>query len=502
MEMNKCMQLLALLLCFVSLASGIDRSQFPPDFLFGTSTSYYQIEGGYLEGNKSLSNWDVFTHIPGKIKDGTNGDVADDHLHHYKVDVELMHFLGVNSYRFSISWSRVLPRGRFGDVNPRGILFYNNLIDALLLKGIQPFVTLSHYDIPQELEDRYGAWLNSQIQEDFAYFAEVCFKAFGEKVKYWSTFNEPNVMVRKGYQDGMYPPSRCSEPYGRCSNGNSDIETYIAAHNVILSHASAVEIYRRKYQGKQGGFIGIVMSTTWYVPYADTPNERAAAARATAFDIAWFLDPIIYGTYPPEMSQILGSKLPNFSPGDKEKLKANLDFIGINHYTSMYAKDCLFSACNLGPFEGNGSVLSIGYRNGLPIGPMTAMPDFYFTPFGMENIVLYVMERYNNLPMFITENGFASSGSSSTEELLNDHDRVKFLSSYLYSLSNAIKKGADVRGYFIWSLLDNFEWLYGYSKRFGIFHVDYITQKRTPKQSAMWYKDFLGGHKITSLASS
>nr|ABC55715.1 beta-mannosidase 4 [Oncidium hybrid cultivar] len=491
--MEKYIETLLLLLVLFSLATAIDRSQFPPDFLFGTATASYQIEGGYLDGNKGLSNWDVFSHIPGKIEDGSNGDIADDHYHRYKSDIDLMHSLEVNSYRFSISWSRILPRGRFGEVNSKGISFYNELIDYLLLKGIQPFVTLCHYDIPQELEDRYGAWLNSQIQEDFGYYADICFKEFGEKVKYWSTFNEPAVLVNKGYRLGIYPPGRCSEPYGHCSSGDSNTEPFIAAHNVILSHATAVDIYRKKYQIRQGGWIGIVASTTWFEPYEDTPMDAMAAARALAFEVGWFLDPIIYGSYPPDMIQLLGSVLPTFSGSDKRKLRSSLDFIGVNHYSSLYPKDCLFSSCYLGPFVSNGSVLGLGYKNGVPIGPKTGMPNLFVTPNGTEKIVLYVKERYKNKPMFLTENGYGQNSSDNllTKDILNDEVRVEFLKSYLTSLSNAIRKGADVRGYFIWSLLDNFEWVHGYSERFGLYYVDYLTQKRTPKQSAKWYKKFL-----------
>ncbi|XP_058094673.1 beta-glucosidase 18-like [Magnolia sinica] len=475
-----------------------DRSQFPQDFLFGTSTSSYQIEGAYLEDNKSLSNWDVFTHTPGKIKDGSNADVADDHYHRYMEDIELMHSLGVNSYRFSISWSRILPRGRFGEINKAGIEFYNKLIDALILKGIQPFVTLNHYDIPQQLEDRYGAWLSSQIQEDFGYFAEVCFKSFGDRVKYWTTFNEPNVLVKSGYLTGKYPPSRCSKPQGNCTAGESAIEPYIAAHNVILSHATATDIYKRKYQAKQGGSIGIVMSACWYEPLRDIPADRSAAQRALAFDIAWFLDPIIYGDYPPEMHQILGLRLPTFSSTDRRKLQNKLDFIGINHYSTLYAQDCMFFPCNSGATTGDTYALITGEKDGRPIGTPTAMPTFYVVPWGMEKTVMYFKERYNNTPMYITENGYAQDGENgvSKKELLNDMERVEYLRSYVTSLTASMRKGADVRGYFVWSLIDNFEWLYGYTLRFGLYHVDYDTLERTPKLSARWFKQFLNGQKM------
>lgn len=495
----------ALFLQLFSLAAaGLHRSDFPPSFLFGTSTSSYQIEGGYLDGNKSLNNWDVFTHLQGKIKDGSNGDVAADHYHRYMEDVELMHSLGVNSYRFSLSWSRILPSGRFGKTNLDGIKFYNDLIDSLLMKGIEPFVTLSHYDIPQELEDRYGAWLSSEIQKDFEYYAEVCFKAFGDRVKYWSTFNEPNVMVEKGYLTGTYPPSRCSVPVGHCPYGDSDLEPFIAAHNVILSHAAAVDVYKKSYQAQQGGSIGIVISMHWYEPHRDIPVDRLATERAQAFQVAWFLDPIVFGEYPPEMRQVLGSRLPTFSSADRRILLQNkLDFVGVNHYTTEYVKDCMFSPCGLGGIErSNGYRDTTGERNGLPIGTPTAMPGFYVVPYGMEKMVMYVKERYGDLPMFVTENGFAqaSSKNATAKDLLDDSDRAEYLESYLTSLSNAIRKGADVRGYFAWALVDNFEWLYGYTLRFGLYYVNFNTQERVPKLSAKWYKKLLQGSNLQQKA--
>ncbi|KAK3144267.1 hypothetical protein QOZ80_4AG0310790 [Eleusine coracana subsp. coracana] len=493
---NKPLMLLAAasLLWLLPWASALDRSDFPESFLFGTATSSYQIEGAYLEDNKSLSNWDVFTHVPGIIKDGSTGDIADDHYHRYEADVDLMHSLGTNAYRFSISWARILPRGRFGKVNQLGIDFYNKLIDSLLLKGIQPFVTLTHYDIPQELEDRYGAWLSPEIQRDFGHFADVCFAAFGDRVKHWATFNEPNVAVRKGYMLGTYPPARCSPPFGPCAaGGDSGAEPYVATHNVVLAHATAAEIYKRKYQSKQKGLIGMVMSTTWYEPLTDAPDDRMATERALAFDVPWFLDPLLYGDYPPEMRQLLGSQLPSFSPEDRRKLGYKLDFIGVNHYTTLYAKDCMFSACPPGQETHNAMVAVTGERNGQPIGPPTAMPTFYVVPDGIEKMVTYIMKRYNNLPMFITENGYAQGGDGYTnvEDWLDDQGRIQYLDGYLTKVAKAIRDGADVCGYFVWSLIDNFEWLYGYTLHFGLYYVDYETQERKPKSSAKWYKGFL-----------
>ncbi|KAG9445801.1 hypothetical protein H6P81_011929 [Aristolochia fimbriata] len=476
------------------MACPIDRSQFPTDFVFGTSTSSYQIEGAYLEDNKSLSNWDVFSHIPGKIKGGGTGDVAVDHYHLYMEDVELLHSLGVNSYRFSISWARILPRGRFGRVNQAGISFYSNLVNELLRRGIQPFVTLNHFDIPQELEERYGAWLSPQIQKDFGYFAEACFKALGDRVKYWITFNEPNLMVKFQYLTGEFPPGLCSAEYG-----NSASEPYIAGHNVILSHATATQIYKNKYRVKQGGSIGIVMSADWYEPLRNIPADVLAVQRHLAFENAWFVDPFIFGDYPPEMRQILGSRLPTFSAEERRMLQSNkLDFIGINHYTTLYVEDCLFSPCKHGHFPGDTFTHVTGERDGHTIGTPTEMPNFYVVPRGMQQIVEYFQKRYNNVVMYITENGYPqgdNNSSISQNELLNDKERVEYIANYLSFLNVAIRNGANVKGYFAWSLMDNFEWFYGFTLRFGLYHVDYNTMKRKPKLSAQWYKEFLNGSK-------
>uniref|UniRef100_A0ACD5XC65 Uncharacterized protein n=1 Tax=Avena sativa TaxID=4498 RepID=A0ACD5XC65_AVESA len=485
--------LVSYLLLLVPWASSVHRSDFPQSFLFGTATSSHQIEGAYLEDNKSLSNWDVFTHVPGRINDESNADIADDHYHRYEGDIDLMHSLGVNAYRFSISWTRILPKGRYGRVNQAGIAFYNKLINSLLLKGIQPFATLNHYDIPQELEDRYGAWLNAEIQYDFGYFADTCFNAFGDRVKYWSTFNEPRVAAQKGYMVGTYPPGRCSQPFGSCANGNSDTEPYVVTHNIILSHATAVEIYREKYKSKHNGVIGIVVSTIWFEPFRDVPEDRLAVERALSFNAPWLLDPLVFGDYPPEMRQLLGEMLPSFSSEDRRKLSYKLDFIGINHYTTLYVQDCMFSECPVGLETQHALVALTGERDGVPIGPATAMHMLYVVPYGIEKTITYITKRYNNLPMIIAENGCPQGRGNYTnvEAWLNDRDRIEYLDSYLTKVAESIRNGADVRGYFIWSLVDNFEWLYGYTLRFGLYHVNFKTQERTPKLSAQWYKEFL-----------
>ncbi|XP_030487687.2 beta-glucosidase 46 [Cannabis sativa] len=493
--------LLRLFVCFstilmASCNSTSSLSSFPNNtFLFGTASSSYQYEGAYLSDGKGLSNWDVFTHKNGTIIDGTTGDIAVDQYHLYEEDLNLMNYVGVNSYRLSISWARILPKGRFGQINWAGIDYYNRLIDSLQHRGIEPFVTLTHYDIPQELEERYGAWLSSQVQEDFKYYADICFRTFGDRVKYWATFNEPNVAVIRGYRSGIFPPCRCSASFGNCTNGDSEKEPLIAAHNVILSHAAAVDLYRTKYQKIQEGSIGIVINALWYEAFSNSSEDKLAVNRAISFYMNWFLDPIIHGKYPEEMREILGLDLPVFSKYEMEKLKKGIDFIGVNHYTSFYIKDCKYSECEVGPGNSKteGLALRTPQKYGSFIGQETEVDWIYVYPQGLENIIMYIKERYNNIPMFITENGYGykDKPNLNVEDSLNDVERVEYMASYLSALASTIRKGADVRGYFAWSLLDNFEWRDGYSVRFGLYHVDFGTLTRRPRFSAIWYRDFI-----------
>ncbi|KAE8733189.1 putative inactive beta-glucosidase 14 [Hibiscus syriacus] len=411
----------------ISRQSFDNLSVFPPDFLFGTASSAYQYEGGYLSDGKGLNNWDVYSHKPGnKIIDGSNGDIAVDHYHRYLEEIDLMRSLGVKSYRFSISWARILPKGRFGKINEAGIEFYDNLIDALLVKGTQPFITLTHFDFPRELEDRYGSLLSPESQEDFAYFADICFKSFGDRVKYWVTFNEPDFQVKFGYRMGTFPPSRCSRPFGNCTSGDSEKEPFIAAHNIILPHMAAVHIYITKYQETQGGSIGIVMQCSWYEPISNSIADKLAAERAHL--TYRFLKPIIFGRYPPEMQNILGSILPDFSTTEKQKLSKGLDFIGVNHYTSYYVQDCMFSECE----PGDGTSKSEGFwgqssqKIGISIGEPGELVWQNVYPQGLEKILTYLKEKYPNIPMIITENGYGYKikADSTTEELLHDLKRA------------------------------------------------------------------------------
>ncbi|KAL3726773.1 hypothetical protein ACJRO7_031641 [Eucalyptus globulus] len=431
----------SLFLPFTSSRTTIQRGQFPPSFLFGTATSSFQIEGAYLQGNKSPSNWDVFSHIPRKIEDGSNVDVTDDHYNLFMV-----------------------------------LDFLNTLIKHSS-RSIKPFVTLNHFDIPQVLEDQYGSWLSSEIELDFGYFAQVRFEAFGDRVTYWTTFNEPNMYIYKGYILRTTLPSRCSYPLGNCSYGDSTLEPHIATHNLVLSHPGAAEIYQ-KFQEKQEGVIGIVIAAPWFVPYDDTPADRLAVERSLAFYFAWFADPSVYGDYPPEMRQVVGSRLPAFSAEERTKLlEVKLDFIGVNHYTTLYVKDVLLL---------HFALLS---RGGM------AMSNFSVIPRGMEGIVTYVKERYNNTPMFITENGYAQP-TGPIDNSLNDTERIEYHESYLAVSSEVMRCGGE--GIFHLVSARNFEWLHGYLIRFGLHYVDFRTLQSTPKWSATRYKEFLSEDKQNS----
>ncbi|KAF6163165.1 hypothetical protein GIB67_025029 [Kingdonia uniflora] len=330
-------------------------------------------------------------------------------------------------------------------------------------------------------------------------------EAFGDRVKYWITINEPNVYVKFAYLKGQYPPGRCSSPFGNCTYGDSETEPMTATHNLILSHLKASSIYKIRYQPKQGGYIGIALNCPMYIPMTDTEMDHQAAKRAMAFDVAWYLDPLILGDYPSEVRNCLGNQLPKFSKAEMNMLKDSLDFIGVNHYTI------------------EGFVYTSDERNGIPIGErfknqhftkqtfyflicftllliksfifylQTEMPRFFVVPDSLEKIIGYLKARYNNKPMFVTENGI-----SPLDQTTEDSKRIEYHKSYLAALTQAIKEDADVRGYFEWSLMDNFEWIFGYSMRFGLYHVDYHTMKRTPRLSAIWYKNFLTNDIQTS----
>ncbi|PIA29605.1 hypothetical protein AQUCO_05800026v1 [Aquilegia coerulea] len=303
------------------------RTDFPPDFVFGVATSAYQVEGASNYGGRGDSIWDVFTRTPGNIIDGSNADVAVDQYHRYKEDVQLISNLGFQAYRFSISWSRIFPDGLGITVNEEGIAYYNNLINALLDKGIQPYVTLYHWDLPSNLHESMGGWLSKSIVKYFSIYAETCFASFGDRVKHWITNNEPLQTAVNGYAIGIFAPGRSE---------HSLTEPYLAAHHQLLAHAAAVSVYREKFKAQQGGEVGLVVDCEWAEAFSDKMEDKIAAERRLDFQLGWFLDPIFYGDYPEVMRERLGDRLPKFSDEEKKLLRNSVDFVGLNHYTTRF----------------------------------------------------------------------------------------------------------------------------------------------------------------------
>ena len=454
------------------------NKKFPEGFLWGSATSAYQIEGGYLSDGKGPSIWDVFCMIPGKVHNHDHGNLACDHYHRFREDVALMKQLGLKAYRFSISWPRVLPAGH-GAVNQAGIDFYNALIDELLKAGIEPWVTLYHWDLPAALEFELHGWLGEGISDAFAAYAEVCFQHFGDRVKNWITINEAWVVAILGYGHGVFAPGVQSKDL-----------PYLAGHNLIIAHAKAVDLYRKKYQTQQQGQIGITNNCDWREPLTDSPADREAAERALEFFLAWFADPIYKGDYPACMRARLGDRLPHFSAAEKELILGSSDFFGLNHYTTMYASDATESK-EAGSVYGNGGLsedqdvnLSVA-----PDWPQTAM-QWAIVPWGCRKLLEWIAARYGNPPLFITENGCAFD-----DQLLDgqvaDQERITFFEGYLGAIHEAIQNGVNLQGYFIWSLMDNFEWASGYSKKFGITYIEEGTLNRIPKESAKWYAEVI-----------
>ncbi|GLJ16017.1 hypothetical protein SUGI_0265670 [Cryptomeria japonica] len=470
----------------------ISRSDFPEGFLFGVATSAYQVEGAAKQGGRGPSIWDVFSHTPGKIFDGKNGDTAVDQYHRYKEDVDLIARLGFDVYRFSISWSRIFPDGFGAEVNQEGIAYYNNLIDALIERGIQPSVTLYHWDLPQKLHESIGGWLNPEIVNYFKNYAETCFSAFGDRVKHWITFNEPLQTAVNGYSTGVFAPGRCSDR-SMSPTGDSSTEPYLAAHHQILAHAVSVDVYRKKFQGKQGGVIGITVDGEGAEPFTDTEEDKEAAQRRLEFQLGWFLDPLFFGEYPATMRKKLGDRLPQFTASEVALLCGSVDFVGLNHYTTRYVMPQMEKSEEIG-FYDDQDVHRIAEWEGRAIGEKAASEWLYIVPWGLQKVLMWLTERYKRPKIYVTENGMDDEDSqiTSLEEALCDTKRVNYFKAYLTSVAEAIREGADVRGYYAWSLVDNFEWAQGYTKRFGLVFVDYQNDlKRHPKSSALWFADFL-----------
>ncbi|KAF9664890.1 hypothetical protein SADUNF_Sadunf16G0065000 [Salix dunnii] len=493
------------------------RYSFPDDFVFGTSSSAYQVHAlnfaasGAYEGETNKHGrgpaiWDTFTeeHTE-RISDHSNGNVAVDFYHRYKEDVQRMKDMGMDAFRFSISWSRVLPHGRLtAGVNEEGIKFYNDLIDDLLENGLQPYVTLFHWDTPQALEDKYGGFLSPNIVNDFRDFVDLCFKNFGDRVKKWITLNEPWMFSVQGYDLGTMAPGRISvvvnDPHRSLNTGATEV--YKVTHHLLLAHAAAVKLYKEKYQSSQGGQIGITLVSHWFEPYSNSEADQTATKRSLDFMLVFipfpyadrFMDPLTNGDYPRNMHDFVGGRLPKFTPEESESLKGSYDFIGINYYTTYYAQNTDADYQSVG-FMSDARSNWTGERNGIPIGPQAGVKWLYIYPEGICKLLNYTKDQYRSPTIYITENGVddVNNNASSLKEALSDPVREKSYKDHLKNVLRSINEhGVDVKGFFAWSLMDNFEWGSGYAVRFGLFYVDYSNNlKRYPKNSVKWFKQFL-----------
>lgn len=456
--------------------------KFPKDFVWGTATSAYQIEGAYNRDGKGPSIWDAFTKIPNRILNGDTGDVACNHYNNFKNDIQLMKNLGIKAYRFSISWTRIMPSGK-GVINQAGVKFYNELIDALLDANITPWVTLYHWDLPLALQLEEDGWLNPKIQDYFTDYADVCFENFGDRVKNWITINEAWVVAILGYGQGVFAPGRISHS-----------EPYLAGHNLILSHAKAYRLYKEKYS-HQNGQVGITNNCDWREPLTDKKEDKAAAQRALEFFLAWFADPIYKGDYPDVMKERLDERLPQFTADEKLVIEKSSDFFGLNHYTTMYAAHSTGDNSEKNVYGNGGISEDQDVDLSLDEGWNLTLMKWAVVPWGCHKMLKWICERYNNPDIYITENGCAFDDELVDGEV-DDQYRIDFYKSYLNACQDAINDGINLKGYFAWSFMDNFEWALGYQQRFGLHHVDYKTQIRTPKKSAHWFRQVITNNSL------
>lgn len=444
----------------------LTRADFPADFVWGAATAAYQIEGAAQVDGRSPSIWDVFSHTPGKIDNNDNGDIACDHYFRYQEDVALMRKIGLNAYRFSISWPRILPDG-VEKLNPKGLDFYSRLVDELLENGIQPYATLYHWDLPQVLEDK-GGWSNRDTAYYFAEFADKISRHLGDRVKCWATLNEPGVSAFHGYLTGEHAPGLKSM--------NKAIR---AAHHLLLAHGLAMPILRRNVTGP-GTELGITLSFDWVDP-AD-PAAANLAHIKDAWDNRFFLDPVFKGVYPGELFAVTNPHLP-VEPDDMSIISAPVDFLGVNYYFRTMVKGWKDQA-------------NMNFETGRnDASPHTVM-DWEVYPEGLYKLLTRFHQEYHIPKIYITENGAAYKDVVEEEQgepFVHDSERLNYLRQHFKVALKAIQEGVPLAGYFVWSLLDNFEWGYGYDKRFGLVYVDYPTQKRIIKDSGFWYQKLLQG---------
>ncbi|HEX6090843.1 MAG TPA: GH1 family beta-glucosidase [Gemmatimonadales bacterium] len=437
-------------------------NDFPDGFLWGAATSAYQIEGSPLADGAGPSIWHRFSHTPGLTANNETGDVACDHYARYADDVRLMQALGLTAYRFSVSWSRVMPSGT-GAVNPRGLAFYDCLVDALLGAGIQPCVTLYHWDLPAALDDR-GGWLNPDIAHWFADYADTMVRALGDRVPLWTTLNEPWVVMDGGYHFGPLAPGH-----------RSLFEAPLVSHNLLRAHGQGVLAARAA--GARA--IGLVVNLEPKYPASDQPGDLAATRRTDAYMNRQYLDPVFRGEYPAEMAEIFGDAWPRFAAADFDLIRTPIDFLGINYYTRGVMRDAP-------------EVLPLRAERVPQRQHITTETGWEVYPDALAAVLEWVRDRYGDIPLYITENGAAFyDPPHAIDGAVEDPLRVAYYRWHLRAVRDAMRRGVDVRGYFAWSLLDNFEWSLGYAKRFGIVHVDFATQLRTPKSSARFYSDVI-----------
>ncbi len=447
------------------------KINFPDNFLWGAATSAFQIEGAAAIAGKGPSIWDEFGRLPGKIADGASGDVTCDHYHLYRDDIELMRRLNLKAYRFSISWPRVLPQGR-GKINQAGLDFYDQLVDGLCRAGIEPLVTLYHWDLPAALQRELDGWTNPDLPRIFADYAQLMFDRLGDRVRYWLTLNEPWVVVTGGYFDGVHAPEIKDRGLG-----------YLAGHNLMRAHAYAVARYRACRHNR--GAISFALNTNYSFPASEAPEDVEAAERAMQNFGGWFGDPAYFGDYPAVLRQRLGSLLPEFTPEDSAALKNSMDFIALNYYTS----DVVRHARGAGPME-------LEYVTPREIA-RTEM-DWPIMPDGLNKILRWLSDRYGKLPVHITENGAAFDDAPDKSGFVNDENRIAYLRDHIAAAGAALAGGVDLRGYFAWSLMDNLEWSLGFAKRFGIVRCDHETRRRTIKASGLWYSKLIRDGHITT----
>jgi beta-glucosidase len=430
------------------------------EFVWGVATSSYQIEGAANEDGRGKSIWDTFCKVPGKVANFDNGDMACDHYHRYKEDLDLMKWMGVKAYRFSVAWPRVIPDG-VGRVNEMGLDFYDRLIDSLLEREIAPWLTMYHWDLPEALQIR-GGWNNREVVEWFGEYAEVLTSRFGDRVKNWMTLNEPLCSAWLGHL------------YGDMAPGIKDLQTALnVSHHLLMSHGLACQVIRSNVSEAN---VGIVINVTPAVPATDSQEDSNAAQLADGFDNRWFLDPVFGRTYPADVIDTLGAS-PEIHSGDMKLIAQDLDFLGVN----FYFRQTVAADQNSKPLP----IRSVNREN----VKRTAM-NWEVHPQAFEEILLRISKEYSPKAIYITENGSAWNDEVINGEIIDD-ERIDYLARHLDVMRSAKNQGAPILGYFAWSFLDNFEWAYGYEKRFGLIYVDYKTQKRTPKKSAFFYRQLL-----------